>query len=103
MTTYTRTFYLHLFLLVSNVFFIVIILGYMTIPDTDFEELDTEICIEREPITNYCLETERLEGSDKMNDNVIYFVLVLNLTFLFFNLIRIKQEYTKENTSWRNN
>lgn len=103
MTTYTRSFYFHTFLVITNGIFIVLILSYLTIPDTEFEELDTEICIKREPITNYCLETEKSEAFDRIDDTVIYFILVLNLAFLFMNLYKIKEEYKKANPSRRNN
>jgi len=75
---------------------------YLQIPETEFDELASEFCKDREPITGYCLDPETdTSGFQKMDPLVIYFLIGMVGVTSVYNSKMIFNEYSKVKRGYR--
>ena len=75
---------------------------YLQTPQTEFDELASEFCKEREPITGHCLDTETdTSGFQKMDSMVIYFLIGMVCFSTVWNSKMIFNEYNKVKRGYR--
>ena len=73
------TFYLRGILLCITLVMIGVGISYVLSDESDFTDLETEICNEREEVTGYCIESETVTF-EKL-DPLIVFLLIALLSF----------------------
>jgi hypothetical protein len=73
------TFYLRGILLCLTLVMIGVGISYVLADESDFADIETEICNEREEITGYCIEAETV--SFEKFDPIVVFLLIALLSF----------------------
>ncbi len=75
---------------------------YLQTPQSEFDELASEFCQEREPITGHCLDTETdTSGFQKVDSLIIYFLISLVSISIVINSKMIFREYFKVKRGYR--